>query len=293
MRPHIHFEFSLPLTHSHTSHSHTTHTCHSSHSSHSSHSRNNSHYVVHYLVHYSVIHNGKRVRSCESLPCFLSANSPRSQEWSTTLEPPTDSVSETEFEYSDVESQEDDISKNDLTQLIRLTWLQRKKAKEPAYLPLFDYSKISRSFFGIYGVTRFVIMEETQRGHPKMKQQSDVRNRQATWPFLASMPRALLYHLCAGDVMHALKTEKVPELLEIFDDGSPWERRSREKNAPAIYVRWFVDADGNSPTPKEFHQVFLSSPSLLGNWITRMSIHSPADHGRIQGMLLDLVGGAY
>ena len=58
--------------------------------------------------------------------------------------------------------------------------------------------------------------------------------------------------------MHALKTEKVPELVEIFDDGSPWERRSHEKNAPAIYVTWFVDADGNSPTPKEFRQVAKS-----------------------------------
>jgi len=79
--------------------------------------------------------------------------------------------------------------------------------------------------------------------------------RQRLCYLFASVPLNVLRYTLDGSLARRDLSKTDPDIVEHFDPDSPWQMRTLEKFAPAIYVRPFVDDRGESPTPRQFCQV--------------------------------------
>jgi len=71
----------------------------------------------------------------------------------------------------------------------------------------------------------------------------------------ASVPLNVLRYALDGSLARRDLSKTDPDIVKHFHPDSPWQMRSLEKFAPAIYVRPFVNHAGESSTPREFLQV--------------------------------------
>ncbi|KAI4643291.1 uncharacterized protein J4E79_011231 [Alternaria viburni] len=71
----------------------------------------------------------------------------------------------------------------------------------------------------------------------------------------ASVPLRVLRYTLDGSLARRDLSETDPDIVKHFRQDGPWQMRTLEKFAPAIYVRPFVDDRGESPTPRQFCQV--------------------------------------
>ncbi|KAJ4345025.1 hypothetical protein N0V95_006017 [Ascochyta clinopodiicola] len=166
---------------------------------------------------------------------------------------------------------------------VRLPLLPRREIAAEAQISLrqYDYAPLLKEY-GYDGIIDAAYMESkaARPGHPFFKSPGAAIATLDYWidecgPLLADVPLAILESLLDGTLVHKVSVPAVEhqDVAKYFDDSkltqwvnaqasngfkpdvSHWVTRMQKSYCPALYVRIFVDRNGQSPTLAQLRNV--------------------------------------